>query len=82
MKVRNLPYDELNEKEQVVVQTHYKGQLDDEDSDCRNQKCKNSIQDFWETHRETDTDNGLYDGWIDPFLEHETEHEPSPLIHN
>lgn len=70
MKIRNLPYDELNEKEQKIVMTFWKSQTEiriidgEEFYECEHHPvCKKSIQDFWEAHREGDTENGEYDGW-------------------
>jgi hypothetical protein len=65
MKIRNLPYDELNDAEKKVVQLHYKGQLEDIGSECRNEVCAKGIREFWEMHRLTDTEDGTYEGWIE-----------------
>ena len=66
MKIRNLHFDKLNNKEKKVVLLHYKGQINDKQINCRNMPCVNSVQDFWEIHREVDTDKGNYGGWIEP----------------
>ena len=65
VKIRNLPFDQLNGKEKAVVKRHYEGQMNDIGSECRNEKCKEGVEQFWEMHREIDTENGTYDGWID-----------------
>ena len=65
MKIRNIPYDKLNEKEKKIVDDHYKGQIDDKQINCKDMPCVNSVQDFWEMHREADTDFGRYDGWVE-----------------
>jgi hypothetical protein len=64
MRIRNLPYDKLNTIEKKIVDRHYKGQMEDEGSDCRNQKCATGVREFWEMHRLTDTEGGHYNGWI------------------
>lgn len=66
MKIRNLPFDKLNNKEKKVVLLHQKYQLEDNNSTCWKEICKNSVQEFWEEHREADTEKGTYDGWIEP----------------
>lgn len=66
MNVRNLPYDKLNEIEKKVVREHRERQLKDETSNCKKHSCNNSIEEFWENHRETDTNFGNYNGWIKP----------------
>jgi len=58
MKVRNVKLNELNEIERQIVEQHYKDVV--ETTDC---KCK-TLEIFWENHREADTDNGNYNGWI------------------
>ena len=61
MIVRNLPYKKLNKMEKKIVRAHRK--------DCKelcsdHPECK-TLNGFWETHREADTDYGTYeyDGW-------------------
>lgn len=66
MKVRNLSYDELNEIEKQIVDNHYKEQIEDEQVNCKNMPCVNSVQEFWEMHKEADTDDGNFDGWAIP----------------
>ncbi len=66
MKIRNLPFDKLNHKEKQVVLLHYQEQINDKQVNCKDMPCVNSIQEFWEIHREADTENGTYKGWIEP----------------
>ncbi len=66
MKIRNLPFNKLNNKEKKVVLLHYEEQIKDKQVNCRNMHCVNSVQEFWEIHREMDTENGEYNGWIKP----------------
>lgn len=63
MKIRNIPYKELNEKERKIVKKHFDSCMNDKTLVCH--KLHKSDEDFWETHREIDTDNGIYDGWIE-----------------
>jgi len=62
MKIRNLPFDELNELEKELVKLHFKECLNDIYL-CNHPDCKKSINDFWEIHREEDTDRGEYNEW-------------------
>lgn len=61
MIIRNLPYKELNEIERRIVKAFYVERLLDDD-ECSLDK---DVDGFWEVHRETDTENGKYDGWND-----------------
>ena len=71
MKIRNLPFNELNEREQKVVIKHFnemhKVSLVDNEPffECENHELCNTINGFWEVHREADTDDGEYDGWAE-----------------
>lgn len=64
MKIRNLPYNELNEKEKIIVKAYRESKLKSINSICKDEVCNNSVEEFWEKHRENDTNNGKYDGWI------------------
>ena len=63
MRIRNLPYKELNEKEQEIVRAHHKTCLNDESFACKDIPEEQSVEGFWENHREADTGNGTYEGW-------------------
>jgi|TARA_R100000049_G_C1927744_1_gene71961 hypothetical protein len=68
VKIRNVKYADLNEKEKQIVNEFYKERVCDDESSCIElvPNCNNSIEEFWENHREMDTDNGNYDGWTEP----------------
>lgn len=61
MKIRNVPYDKLDDGEQRVVRKHYKECMHDKNMECRN--LHSDLISFWEAHRKEDTNNGKYDGW-------------------
>jgi len=65
MIVRNLEFNKLNQKEKSIVRKHYKECLNDCKLNCSKCDCSKSINVFWEIHREEDTDNGTYTGWIE-----------------
>ena len=62
MKIRNLPFNKLDIKEKCIIEKHFKTCMKDKIMDCY-KKHKNII-DFWEAHREADTEDGTYDGWV------------------
>ena len=66
MKIRNKKYYELNLTERKLVDNHYK--TCKESKSCTDRKC-NSVETFWERHREIDTDNGKYNGWLNTLSE-------------
>jgi len=43
-------------------QTQVLGKIDE----CKNHPQCKTLEGFWEAHREGDTENGSYDGWIEP----------------
>lgn len=65
MKIRNLPYKELNEKEKRIVGLFHDECLADEGQTCKDCPEEWTVEGFWERHREADTENGTYDGWRD-----------------
>lgn len=65
MRIRNLPYEKLDEKEKKVVRLFHKECLDDVGQTCRECPEEQSVEGFWERHREADTENGEFDGWTD-----------------
>ena len=66
MKVRNLPYDQLNDMEQEIASAHWKECISDEGMTCKDDPKEQTVEGFWERHREADTDDGEYDGWFNP----------------
>ena len=66
MKIRNLLYGKLNFTEKKVVREHRESQLKDEKSGCKKGVCNNSVEEFWELHKELVTKKGTYNGWIEP----------------
>jgi hypothetical protein len=69
MNIRNLPFEELNEIEKELVKAHFEVNhkvtiIDGHNFfECEYHPECNTIEGFWEAHREGDTDNGRYDGW-------------------
>jgi hypothetical protein len=63
MKVRNLPFNDLNDEEKKIVINHFNSCMQDDDMECG--VIHSDIDDFWECHREEDTDDGNYEGWIE-----------------
>ena len=64
MKIRNLKFDELNKVEKKIVVAFWNECVADDEL-CKNHyPCNNNVMDFWEEHREVDTENGEYEGWI------------------
>lgn len=61
MKIRNLPFNELNEVEQALVESWYPVCING--GGCRHRNCEKDIQTFWGNHRTADTENGTYEGW-------------------
>ncbi len=67
MKIRNIPFKNLNPKEKWVVREFWKGMIEVREF-CGNPfKCNNSVEEFWEEHKEMDTNDGNYNGWIKPI---------------
>jgi hypothetical protein len=69
MKIRNLPFEELNEIEKSLVikwfEENHKITIFAglEFFECKNHPECNTLEGFWEAHREMDTEQGRYDGW-------------------
>jgi len=68
MKVRNLPYDELNEDEKFIVREFWKDMTSEPQEYLPEEK--RDVKIFWEYHREVDTQDkdgieGQYE-WTHP----------------
>jgi len=69
MRVRNLPFDNLNDIEQQIVIKHFNEQHKIQlinglvFFECEHHKKCNSLSGFWECHRDLDTENGKYNKW-------------------
>ena len=59
MRIGNLPFEKLNEKEREVVKKHFEECMKDKSMNCH--KLHKNINDFWESHKTEDTQNGNYD---------------------
>jgi hypothetical protein len=73
MKIRNLPYKDLNDKEKAIVKAHYNSQTKPYifegkkyPAECEGHPQCKTLNGFWEAHREGDTDDGRYSGWVLP----------------
>lgn len=65
MIVRNLKYKHLNKIEQAIVRRHWHACMSDFGQTCFEDPKEQNVQEFWERHREVDTDNGTFNGWRD-----------------
>lgn len=63
MIIRNLPFKGLNGKEKKIIKVFYKECMSDKTMECH--KLHKNINAFWEEHREVDTNDGTYNGWVD-----------------
>ena len=81
MKVRNLPYDQLNYMEQEIASAHWKECLADEGQTCKDCPEEQTVEGFWERHREADTDDGEFDGWFNPCDHEDIDAIEEKLIH-
>ena len=65
MKIRNLPFEQLNDAEKKIVKRHWRVCMSDKGQTCFDDEKEQTVEGFWERHREVDTENGEYDGWME-----------------
>ena len=68
MKVRNIPYKKLNQKEKRVVNDYFK-ECKEDFEERNNKKYYKNVEEFWKDQKLDLTLNGNYDGWVIDELE-------------